>query len=139
MPNWCENELRIVANTTKEVTDFLDRYSLKTGEGDGCGFDFDKIVPEPRKVEDCPIDCLVNDDNHIEIYEDRPWFDWYKWRNKYWGVKWNARDVSIDVHMKDTTIYINFFTPWGEPTEIIDALKEQNPHLGIKNLSSDQW
>lgn len=127
MPNWCSNELEIVARTRAELNDFINKYDIKDGY-----FDYDKIIPEPRTLEECPLDCVVKENSCIEIDEVRPWFDWYKWHIKYWGCKWNASDVSIVRNKCVLTIY--FSSPWCEPTEVIKALKNQNPRLAINNF-----
>lgn len=42
--------------------------------------------------------------------KDRPWFDWYAWRNKYWNTKWGAYDGYT--HTGKTYIIMYFQTAW---------------------------
>lgn len=69
----------------------LDKITMKLEDGTRI-IDFDLIIPEPRLKRDCPADCIVNKDSHVMKDKDRPWFDWYAWRNKYWNTKWNTYD-----------------------------------------------
>ena len=83
-------------------------------------FDFDKIIPEPRKESDCPEDCKVNKDSHIMEYKDRPWFDWYTWHTRYWGTKWNCYDGYVKIGK--STITFVFSTAWVTPFPIYEQL-----------------
>lgn len=84
--------------------------------------DFNKIIPEPRTIEECPKDCIVESakEAHIEEDEERPWFDWYNFHCKYWGTKWNA----YDCYTKIGKSYIQFVfeTAWAPPIPIIESL-----------------
>lgn len=82
--------------------------------------------------ENCPIDCLVTDNSHIEISEDRPWFDWYAWRSKFWNVKWNASEV----YFRPLGRKIMFDTPWSAPIPIFQALACTYPGIPFVVKSS---
>lgn len=124
MPNWCENRITIRPKGQEEVDRFLQECCSKNEKG-RYEIDFDKIIPEPRRIEDCPADCIANDKTPIQKDEDRPWFNWYDWRVKFWGTKWNADTISIDV--SDNWIAIAFNTPWEPPMPIIKRLMEMFP------------
>ena len=51
----------------------------------------------------------------------------YEWRVENWGVKWDAITNDGDTLFKegDTEIVLEFDTPWGPPTGIYKALREQ--------------
>lgn len=83
-------------------------------------FDFDKVIAEPRKKEECDPDCLKNKDSFVVGDSDRPWFDWYAWRTKYWGTKWNAYDGYIMVGINTITFVFN--TAWSTPQPIYEQL-----------------
>lgn len=88
--------------------------------------DFDKIIPEPRTIEDCDLECVFDEEKiksghtGVECTDDRVWFDWYTWHNKYWGTKWNA----YDCYTKIGKSYITFIfsTAWNFPEPIIARL-----------------
>jgi hypothetical protein len=51
----------------------------------------------------------------------KPWFDWYKWRNKYWDTKWNAYEQ--DTYTGDpTAVEFEFQTAWSPPMPVIKRL-----------------
>lgn len=84
--------------------------------------DFDKIIPEPRTIEECPEDCIVESAREAHITEDkeRPWFNWYNWHTKYWNTKWNAYDCYTKVGKSYITFV--FSTAWSSPRPIITKL-----------------
>ena len=87
MPNHVMNKWKISHIPQDKLQYILDKLTMITKEGDRI-IDFDLIIPEPRYKKDCPANCIVNKDSHVIPEKDRPWFDWYTWRNKYWNTKW---------------------------------------------------
>lgn len=123
MPNHVRNVLKFSKLSAKDKEFILNQF---TTEGEGKVyplnryFDFDKIIAEPRKKEECDPDCIVNKDSHVMEDKDRPWFDWYAWHNKYWGTKWNCYDGYIKVGT--STITFVFSTAWSTPYPIYEQL-----------------
>lgn len=97
--------------------------------------DFDKIIPEPRTIEECPEDCRVNKESHIEISADRPWFDWYAWHNKYWDTKWNAYDSYVQV--KPSSILFIFSTAWSPAMPIFKELSRLGYDMEVRWADED--
>lgn len=55
----------------------------------------------------------------------KPWFDWYKWHNRYWDTKWNAYETYTYTG-KDLDGYwveFEFQTAWCAPMAIVNRLK----------------
>lgn len=50
----------------------------------------------------------------------RPWFDWYKWHNKYWGTKWGCYDCYTKI--TNSTITFVFSTAWSTPFPIYEHI-----------------
>lgn len=87
--------------------------------------DFNKIIPEPQTIEECPKYAIIGERSRVEVDDDRHWFDWYNWRIKNWGTKWGAYDGYC---IQDTTTFTFVFsTAWSVATPIIDKL----PLLGF--------
>lgn len=130
MPNHVRNVIKFKKLTPKDKKFILDNFTTEL-EDDiyplNRIFDFDKIIPEPRKESECPEDCKVNKDSHIMEDEDRPWFDWYAWHNRFWGTKWNAYDGYVKVGV--STITFVFSTAWSAPLPIYQQLINKYPHL----------
>lgn len=128
MPNHVRNVLKfknlkpkdkefILNNFTTEMEDEITPFNKI--------FDFDKIIPEPKIESECPEDCKVNKDSHVEEDADRPWFDWYTWHNKYWGTKWGAYDGYVKIGTSKITFV--FSTAWSAPFPIYRKLAEDYP------------
>ena len=127
MPNHVKNVLTFKKLKKKDINAIVDIIAVKAEpyaeDGDldkGYRIDFNKIIPEPQTLEECPEDCRVNKDSHVEEDKDRPWFDWYKWRNRYWGTKWGAYDCYSII--EDNSITFVFSTAWSMPYPIIERL-----------------
>lgn len=129
MPNQIRNVLKFKNLKPKDKEFILNKFTTEVGK-DGIyplnrHFDFDKIIPEPRKESECPEDCKVNKDSHVKEDADRPWFDWYAWRNKYWGTKWGAYDGYVKIGT--STVTFVFSTAWSAPFPIYKKLAEDYP------------
>ena len=131
MPNHVRNVLKFKHLKPKDIEFIITTIAEKQDRPVGDFFDaktfhdyiidFNKIIPEPKTKKECPEDCLVNKDSHIMEEEDRPWFDWYTWHNKYWGTKWNAYDGYTKVG-KSYVIFV-FSTAWSSPFLVIEQLR----------------
>ena len=131
MPNWCSNKM-VVKGTTENIVKFME--AIRDGD---CAFSFNKITPEPEKVEDCPEEFVIH--NEAEAREEclgweenapTRWFNWYKWRLTFWGCKWDTSDVSAPtieevVKSKMQKVSIFFDTPWSPADKIMDKILEE--------------
>lgn len=122
MPNW----------TTVVITmDGIDKEtSLFTKTTDGeLKFDFNSLIPEPKTYKEymAGVGKFLSsaEDAHLQIDEDRPWFNWYDWHCQCWGTKWNACETSVS---EDT---VEFWTAWSFPAPVIEALSKKYPDRDI--------
>ena len=60
--------------------------------------------------------------------------NWYDWRLDKWGVKWDASDVSVenetsfqDEPTENPDLIVNFYTPWGPPSGVLQEITEHYP------------
>ena len=123
MPNWEYTLMKVTFKNHNRLEEFKKKYL-----DENRNFDFDRVVPEPRTKQECPVDCIVENAEKAGIQEDkeRPWFNWYTWHCRYWGTKWNAC-CSCVMDETQRTITIYYDTAWSHPDPIHDALKAQNP------------
>lgn len=119
MPNHVKNVLKFKNLKVEDIDLILNTICTKDEENT-YHIDFDKIIPEPKIESECPEDCLMPEHSCIAKYEDRPWFDWFTWRNKYWGTKWDAYE-SYSV-ISDDNLTLVFNTAWSAPIPIINEL-----------------
>lgn len=96
--------------------------------------DFNKITPEPASEAECPKDCLFTKDNaeHIMPSEDKPWFNWSKWRTTNWGVDMNAVDTN-----KVNNNTIQFDVKWNAPYIIIAKLSKMLGDVELTHTYND--
>ena len=134
MPNWCDNKLTLRNCRPQEYIAFVKKYFDKQGD-----FDFNRVIPEPKRKKDCPSEFWVTPDSHVCQEKDKPWFDWYEWHCAMWGTKWNSDGTAcmpikeaakLDPDsFRDFDIY--FETAWSPAIPVIEALIEQCPAIDI--------
>ena len=141
MPNYVNNilEIRSKSGNAEDIINFIKQHYNEEGL-----FDFNTFIPEPKTEEECPPEYnMSRTGNHksLEIFEDKPWFNWYDWRLKYWGTKWNCGveskcyfdfDKIRENYDSLSSIYIHFDTAWNPPFPIFQKMFEMHPELDIE-------
>ena len=102
MPNWCMNSVK-VSGEREDINAFKD---LVTSED--CAFDFNKIIPMPKELEDTKDWCINN-----------------------WGTKWNVSGLVNPMEDEGDHIRYDFDTAWSPPQGIYHALQNKFPDLSI--------
>lgn len=97
--------------------------------------DFNKIIPEPQDITDCPEDFILTKSEPISVDEDRPWFNWYRWRLTNWGTKWCAYDGYTLIGKSWITFV--FSTAWSFAYPVIKKLDLMGYELDIKYADED--
>lgn len=125
MPNWCSNNLHIIAPNKNKLTIVCKKLGLKNEIPQ---VNFGSIVPEPRDLEED---------------EDTVMPGWYNWRVSNWGTKWDVGDINeLDITYDEiagqssgwTTyprVRVQFVTAWSPPTPFTMALSEKYPDCVI--------
>ena len=118
MPNWCNNSLEVNGKVEK-VKEFVSKF-----EKEG----FDGFVPTPKDLIEHPAP--------IDVEELREYFikkygapDWYEWRLKNWGTKWNPADVCVTGDIEAGRANVFFDTAWAPPIEFFDEVVKMYPGL----------
>lgn len=127
MPNWCKNNLKIKANGEK-VLDLLELLKDENGE-----FTMNKAVPMPKELEDTVSPTREHNQTLIDLYGAENWYDW---RCKNWGVKWDASRSGFWQDGKDWVI--SFETPWGAPIEFMKKLSKMYPNMTFMLQFADE-
>lgn len=142
MPNHVRTVIKINKLKKDDIDFILNTIAspfLHTPEGIPVEYaiDFNKIIPEPTTIEECPEDCRVKSAKEAHISEDeaRPWFNWYEWHCTYWGTKWGA----YDCYTKIGKSYIKFIfsTAWNVAQPIIERLSLLGFPLEVKYADED--
>jgi len=134
MPNWVTCKC-MVSGPDAERKRFMDAgYFKKDKWGDGV-MDFNMVIPEPNTQEECPGQYVLCNDEERRISgmlagsgDDKPWFNWYRWRINNWGTKWTGEVVSWP---KDEGEAVKFAinTAWSFPEGIAEKLTVLYPEL----------
>jgi hypothetical protein len=136
MPNHVKNVWKIKNIKTKDINTILNKLATKDDASGNYIIDFNLIIPEPQRIQDCPEAFRLNKDSHVMPYEDRPWFNWYEWHLKYWGTKWNAYDGYAIIGKSYITFVFN--TAWSCPIPIIEQLAKMLDYdINIKFADED--
>ena len=117
MPNW-------VLNNVKFGTDKVLKECMTTKNGH-IDFDFEKILPMPDVLKDedesgDKFEKLTQEEKLLFMRDNANCTDWYSWRLRFWGCKWNANDT---YQTSDTEV--SFQTPWSMPDEIYRAISKK--------------
>lgn len=106
-----EGDFSLIERIMKEIAlDVAESEKEPTGVGT---IDFNKIIPEPK-------------------YKNGN--DWYDWRIKHWGTKWNAYEQS----KQEESNKLRFWTAWSTPVEIFEALSKKYPDITVRVEFADE-
>ena len=124
MPNWCYNRVEVYIEDAEELKRWKETVESKESK-----FDFNKIVPMPKELED-----TVKGSNHVpseELKEKYGADNWYDWNVNNWGTKWNITVDENEVDDDGDFIQYTFDTAWSPPSEIFYALRRKFPDVSI--------
>lgn len=120
MPNYVKNNLRIKANGEK-VLEILEM--IKDEDGN---MTFEKIAPTPKELENEP--SPQRDKDKAKKFEEKYGADdWYNWRCKNWGCKWDAGESGF--YEQDGYSMVSFTTPWSPPEGFLEKLSKMFPKV----------
>ena len=100
--------------------------------------DFNNIIPEPTRLEECPKEFILSPDNtFVKPLEDRPWFNWYFWRLNNWQTKWNCCDTNYYFET-DKKLVIAFETAWSPVINLVFEITKRFPSLKFRYFYLDE-
>jgi hypothetical protein len=125
MPNHVESSLDIKGNA-EDLKDLLNFIKGINDHDEYSEFTCHKIIPMPENIRQ----DMINEKTE----------DWYQWRIKNWGTKWDVYSLSFYIPQfcnslefikskKQHNIRICFQTAWSPITPIITVLAEKYPAL----------
>lgn len=114
MPNWVRN--KVTFGTDKVIKDCVVKIDGHKQ------FDFNKIIPMPHVLDDDGggLDSLTQEQRLIFLKENDGCSDWYSWRLRFWGTKWNAAETVVTGKNE-----VVFDTAWSMPDEIYKAISKK--------------
>ncbi len=134
MPNWTSNEVRFKSriNSKRQLSKLKKRLKgveylveLESGEKtkEWNDFDFNKIHKMPKALENTI--SPTRDEDKVKAKRRLKKYgaeNWYDWKCKNWGTKWNSVDTEIIEDERDGLTY-SFNTAWDCPREVVDKLQ----------------
>lgn len=132
MPNWCKNNLKIEGNGEK-ILELLELLKDEDGQ-----LTFNKLVPLPKELEGTtsPTPDTVTEEEKKRLMDKYGATNWYDWRIKNWGCKWDASESDFYKYGDEWTI--TFETPWGPPIEFMKSLSKQFGKMIFKLQFADE-
>lgn len=143
MPNHILNEITLQGHPDR-INQLLQ--TVKFTDGPVGTIDFNKIIPEPPNLPDKSIlssdpfrsisglpfeETEIKDENGFIV--PIRYLDWYSWRVRYWGTKWNSYDYATPNGQNPNTwnYTVVFNTAWSVPESIILELSRMFPDILI--------
>lgn len=126
MPNWVKS---IAVFGTKKV---LEDCIVKEPEIKE-RFDLDKVIPMPKEYDkEKPFEGMTMEEELLFKKANAGCEDWYSWRCKHWGTKWNTDEtVVLDDNM------VTFNTAWNMPDEVFLEISRKY-HTMVKVVYADE-
>ena len=119
MANWCINSLEITGDE-KKVEEFVEKFSK-----DGVS----AFIPTPKELEDTEAPLEIKDPERAkENIEKYGAADWYDWRVKNWGTKWDVGELTV-VSLEEEYAFITFETAWSPIIEAMEKIAKMYPEL----------
>ena len=134
MPNWTSNEVRFKSriNSKKQLSKLKKRlrgveYLVELASGEKTkewnDFDFNKIHKMPKALKGTTSPTQKGDEKKaLKRLAKYGAENWYDWKCKNWGTKWNSVDTEIIEDERDGLTY-SFNTAWDCPREVVDKLQ----------------
>lgn len=105
MPNWCFNQVEIKGDE-KEIQKAIELIESSRTEKEGEFKLLSIISPMPPHIE-ATLNGPIASEFNLEVEPT----DWYFWRLKYWGTKWDVDNLSYNSSDKNS-LTLTFFTAW---------------------------
>lgn len=130
MPNWCKNNLVLYGDKLE-----IQR-AMKLLKDDEGHLTFNKAVPMPLPLEDTtsPTPKDMPEARKKELKKRYGADNWYDWRLKNWGVKWDASES--DFYDEDA---VTFETPWGPPITFLEKFSLEFPSITFAIQFADEF
>lgn len=137
MPNWCHNSLA-VSGPPEELQSFAEQV-----RGEEQPLSFAALVPEPAGLLERPM--LGSETFNPDLPDAQ--LDWYGWRVRHWGTKWEARFEGPAVALGDSDaqvgpasghqqlgseLHYGFYTAWSPPMPWLLAASRHFPQLTLE-------
>lgn len=118
MPNWTHNKLAV---TGDKISDFRKAVKSKRSS-----LSFNSFIPMPKELEN--TEALSGGAKKKKLIEKYGADNWYDWRCKNWGTKWDAARAELIANKKNKLLYY-FDTAWVPPIPWLRIASKKFPSL----------
>lgn len=120
MPNWCNNTLTVLKNSSEQ--DWIGFMSKSYKDG---VFKLNGAFPTPPELLEA-----VTSDMKDSLKREHGHDNWYDWRIHNWGTKWDTDEEGQQIveHTEDTFI-VDFDSAWSPPLEWVRRVSNMYPTL----------
>ena len=129
MPNWVNNKFAVEGDPHL-VQDFINE---ATDRGKTNEFSFQNLYPMPDELNITCGSNLTDEEKEQQKINLQKYGceDWYSWRNKHWGTKWDCVDPTYVSMEKDGMQHSSwsFNTAWDMPRGLVRYLTKKFPDL----------
>ena len=126
MPNWCINQLEVKGPKAQLDKFLLQAKRKKTKEECKSDLSLEALMPTPadllsREATGSSMEALNSEP--AKRADD----DWYSWRVRNWGTKWDIDADADRINSKSATFGFN--SAWSPPSKGIQAVSKLFPKL----------
>jgi hypothetical protein len=118
--------------TKKAFADLLEKVKARTFGSNGFEMTEEDAAKLQAKYKDRLQTVMDLGKKQVDNLAKYGAMNWYEWRCREWGCKWNASETSVE---GDT---IEFSTPWSPAIEAVVKLSKQHPDLRMAYLWADE-
>lgn len=126
MPNWVYNKVSF--GDEKVLKECMSKYE----DSDGTYFDFNKVIPMPKELDET---TSPNRDEKLakELIKKYGAADWYQWRVDNWDTKWLPSETEV---IDDCDV--EFQTAWSTPYKIYKEIsKKYHTSVSVEYADED--
>lgn len=123
MPNWCDNKLT-VSGDPAEVGRFRED-GIREGK-----WAMGNYLPMPDGFNDGGWDR--SEEEKALLMEKYGATDWYVWRLKNYGCKWDCEVDEYDIETRNGAFTLYFDSPWSPPIAFVKKMQERYPKLHFR-------
>ena len=136
MPNWCNN-LLLLSGSPAALADFQEKFESRAVIVDPheparlpvkAGL-LSAFVPTPPELITQPAIAPSTGSSNEHLIAQHGASDWYEWRNKNWGTKWDVMEDGVCFDEEDDCLFASFESAWAPPIAGIITISELFPDV----------
>jgi Ferredoxin-like domain in Api92-like protein len=128
VPNWCSNTV-IITGPEQDIDRLAQEICLQESKNNPPVLRLERLLPTPPELLE---NQQTNPATAIQLLQRDPeegeQDDWYSWRVRNWGTKW---DIDAAVEVGPGTLTSSFDSAWSPPVAAMRLISERYPSLSV--------